>query len=95
MSNVLALKQRNNNNIDLAETSKSLEAQCRNCTPITPIYCITRCKVYKLKNELRTVHATMNNPNYINELLNVLKNDTRFHILQTIVNGRYRVSKLQ
>jgi len=37
----------------------------------------------------------MNNPNYVNELLNVLKNDVRFHILQTIANGRYSVNKLQ
>ena len=37
----------------------------------------------------------MNNPNYVNELFNVLKNDVRFHLIQIIVNGRYSVSKLQ
>jgi DNA-binding HxlR family transcriptional regulator len=37
----------------------------------------------------------MDNPNYIKELLNVLKNETRIHILQAIVNGRYSVSQLQ
>jgi DNA-binding HxlR family transcriptional regulator len=37
----------------------------------------------------------MDNPNYIKELFNVLKNDTRLHILQAIVNGRYSVSRLQ
>jgi DNA-binding HxlR family transcriptional regulator len=95
MTNVLVLTPKTKNNIDLSETSKSLEAQCRNCTPITPIYCITRCKVYRLKNELRTVHLAMKDPDYLNELFNVLKNDVRFHILQTIANGRYRVNKIQ
>ena len=95
MSKVLALTQKTDNNHDLSETSKSLEAQCRNCTPITPIYCITRCKVYRLKNELRTVHLAMNNPNYVNDLFNVIKNDVRFHLLQTIANGRYSANKLQ
>ena len=95
MTNVLSITRKINNNQDLSETSKSIVAQCKNCTPITPIYCITRCKVYKLKNELRTVHIAMNNPNYVNELLNVLKNDVRFRILQTIVNARYSVGKLQ
>ena len=95
MSKVLALTQKTINNNDLSETSKSLQAQCRNCTPITPIYCITRCKVYRLKNELRTVHLAMNNPNYENELFNVIKNDVRFHILQTIEHGRYLANKLQ
>jgi DNA-binding HxlR family transcriptional regulator len=37
----------------------------------------------------------MNNPNYVNELFNVLKNYVRFHILLTIVNGRFSVGKLQ
>ena len=37
----------------------------------------------------------MNHPNYLNELFNVLKNEARFQILQTIANGRYRVNKLQ
>ena len=95
MTNVLSITRKINNNQDLSETSKSIVAQCKNCTPITPIYCITRCKVYKLKNALRTVHIAMNNPNYVNELLNVLKNDVRFRILQTIVNARYSVGKLQ
>ena len=67
---------------------KSLDAECRNCAPITPLECINRCHVYKLKNELRKLRETMDNPNYIKELFNVLKNETRLHILQAIVNGQ-------
>ena len=37
----------------------------------------------------------MDNPNYLKELFNVLKNETRLHILQAFVNGRYSVSQLQ
>jgi DNA-binding HxlR family transcriptional regulator/predicted transcriptional regulator len=74
---------------------KTLDAECRNCAPITPLECINRCQVYKLKNELRKLRETMDNPNYIKELFNVLKNETRLHILQAIVNGRYSVSQLQ
>ncbi|HUK84336.1 MAG TPA: hypothetical protein VLU95_00590, partial [Candidatus Acidoferrum sp.] len=55
----------------------------------------SRCRVYKLKNELRTLRQMMDNPNYLKDLLNVLKNGTRFQILQTIANGRYSVSSLQ
>jgi len=77
------------------ETLQSLESECRNCTPITPLECITTCPVYKLKNELRQLWETMDNPNYIKELFNVLKNETRLHILQAIVNGRYSISQLQ
>jgi predicted transcriptional regulator len=38
---------------------------------------------------------TMGNPDFMKDLLNVLKNDTRIAILQTIVKSRYSVMKLQ
>jgi len=37
----------------------------------------------------------MENPSFIKDLLNVLKNNTRLRILNAIVKGRYSVSKLQ
>jgi DNA-binding HxlR family transcriptional regulator len=95
MGNVLQPTKDNENNRDLASMLKSLDAECRNCAPMTPLQCITRCQVYKLKNELRKLRETMKNPNYIKELFNVLKNETRLHILRAIVNGRYSVSQLQ
>ncbi|MGD0644349.1 MAG: hypothetical protein ABSA75_05540 [Candidatus Bathyarchaeia archaeon] len=95
MGNVLTSTRKDENNHDLAGMLRSLDAECRNCAPITPLECISRCKVYKLKNELRKLRETMDNPNYIKELFNVLKNETRFHILQAIVNCRYSVSQLQ
>ena len=57
--------------------------------------CITRCQVYKLKSELRNLHEMMSNPKYLKTLLNVLKNETRLHILQLLANGKYYVSQLQ
>jgi len=77
------------------ETLQSLETECRNCTPITPLECIKSCRVYKLKNELRQLWQSMDNPNYMKELLNVLKNETRVHILQAIAIRRYSMSELQ
>lgn len=80
---------------DLATMLKTLDAECRNCAPTSPLECINRCHVYKLKNELRTLRTAMDNPNYLKELFNVLKNQTRLHILQTIAEGRYSVTQLQ
>jgi DNA-binding HxlR family transcriptional regulator len=95
MGNVLQTQKNGQNKRDLATLLTTLDAECRNCAPITPLECINRCQVYKLKNELRSLRETMDNPNYIKELFNVLKNETRLHILQAIVNGRYSVSQLQ
>jgi DNA-binding HxlR family transcriptional regulator/predicted transcriptional regulator len=94
MENVLQ-STRIGENRDLASMLKTLDAECRNCAPTSPLECITRCQVYKLKNELRKLRETMDNPNYIKELFNVLKNETRLHILKAIGNGRFSVSALQ
>src|SRR4030065_1265269 len=82
-------------NRDLIEVLKTLGETCRKCAPLTPLECISRCTLWKLKNELRALRETMDNPNFIKELLNVLKNNTRLHILKAIVSGRYSVSRLQ
>ncbi|MGD6933361.1 MAG: winged helix-turn-helix domain-containing protein [Candidatus Bathyarchaeia archaeon] len=80
---------------DLANLLSTLDSECRNCAPVSPLECIGRCQVYKLKNELRQLRDTMDNPNFMKDLFNVLKNETRFHILQSIVNGKYSVSQIQ
>jgi predicted transcriptional regulator len=82
-------------NNELAEMLRRLDAECRNCAPLTPLKCITRCNVWKLKNELRRLREIMGNPNFIKDLLNALKNETRLHILNAIAKGRYSVYQLQ
>jgi DNA-binding HxlR family transcriptional regulator len=74
---------------------KTLDAECRNCAPITPLECITRCQTWKLKNELRKLRDTMDKPHFIKDLYNVIKNETRFHILKSIGNGKYSISRIQ
>jgi DNA-binding HxlR family transcriptional regulator len=91
---VSSRKEENNNPDDLAGTLKSLEAECRSCTPTSPLECITRCQVYKVKNELRRLRETMDNPNFIRELFNALKNEARFVLLQEIAKGRCTVNQL-
>ena len=63
--------------------------------PLTPLECISRCKTWKLKNELRILYKNSKNPNFMKDLMNVLKNDTRLRILMMIDKGHYSVRKLQ
>ena len=91
----LNLPRNGSRNHDMIETLKILGAECRNCAPLSPLECVTRCNLWKLKNELRQLRETMDDPNFIKDLFNVLKNNTRIHILRTIVRGRYSVGKLQ
>ena len=95
MVSVMSSIQKTQNEQSFSGTLKSLDIECTTCKPVTPFECITRCKVYKLKNELWHLRESMNNPDYIKDLFNVLKNETRLQIIQTIVTDRYSVSDLQ
>lgn len=77
------------------ENLKNLEDMCRHCTPITPVQCISLCRFYKLKNELRNLRNLMSNPNYTIDFFNVLKNQNRLRVFQAIVNGRCTLDKIQ
>jgi predicted transcriptional regulator len=80
---------------DLATLLQALSVECRNCTTTSPLECINRCQVYKLKNELRKLRETMENPHYMKNLFNALKNETRLLILKAIADGQYSISQLQ
>jgi hypothetical protein len=71
------------------------EEVCRNCHPITPIICVTDCKIWKLKSEFRQLHEKMKNPKFMANLLNALKNKRRLQILEIISKGRYSTATLQ
>jgi predicted transcriptional regulator len=74
---------------------RSLEDMCKHCTPITPVQCISLCRFYKVKNELRNLRNIMNNPCYVADFFNALKNQTRLHIFRIIINRRCTLSKIQ
>jgi predicted transcriptional regulator len=95
MLSVLSIARSAEKNRDFAETLRILDDKCRKCNPITPLECIERCKTWKLKNELRRLHKNSENPDFIKDVMNVLKNDTRLHILMMIAQGHYSVHKLQ
>jgi predicted transcriptional regulator len=79
----------------LADTLRKWEETCKNCHPLTPLMCMSNCKIWKLKNEFRKLREKMENPHFMTNLLNALKNKRRLLILGVISKGRYSVSKLQ
>ena len=79
----------------LADTVKEWEETCKNCSPLTPITCISGCKIWKQKNEFRKLYKKMKNPNFMINLLNTLKNDRRLQILEIISEGCYSIARLQ
>jgi predicted transcriptional regulator len=79
----------------LADTVKDWEETCKNCNPLTPITCMSGCKIWKQKSEFRELYKKMENPNFMIKLLNTLKNIRRLQTLETISEGYYSIVRLQ
>ena len=79
----------------LADTVEEWTKICKNCNPLTPITCVTNCKIWRQKNEFRRLCEKMKNPTYLTKLLNTLKNKRRLQILDVTSKGRYSLPKLQ
>lgn len=79
----------------LVEVLERVKETCEYCHPLTPITCVTRCNIWKLKNELRKLYEKLKNPNFMTKLLNALKNRRRLQILEILSNGRHSIARLQ
>lgn len=79
----------------MADILKNLEKKCGSCNPITPLTCVSECKTWKLKNQLRKIHEKMQRPDFEAELLNTLKNERRLQLLDLISKQNYSISHLQ
>jgi predicted transcriptional regulator len=83
------------NPASLVDILTTLEEKCKSCKPISPITCITDCKTWRLKNQLRKINGKMQRPNFVGQLLNTLKNGRRLQILDLISRQGYSLFQLQ
>jgi predicted transcriptional regulator len=93
--NYPALLQGAEEKTGLTNMVNNLEQTCNNCRPLTPITCLTGCKIWKQKNEFRALCEKMKDTSFMTKLLNTLKNKRRMEILQVISKGRYSIARLQ
>lgn len=83
------------NQISLGLLIKSLEEKCRNCKPLSAIVCLSDCKTWRLKNQLRMIHARIQRPDFVEQLLNTLKNERRLQLLDIISRQHRSIAQLQ
>ncbi len=92
---IYSLLQTEEEEPNITDIVDRIKETCQYCRPSTPLKCVTRCKLWKQKNELEKLNQKMQHPNYLNNLLNTLKNKRRQELLQTLSKGRHSIAQLQ
>jgi len=78
-----------------AQLIEKIENECRNCTVLTPLTCATKCETWRIKKEFRKLYKIMNNPNYMINLLNALKNKRRIQILEILSKQKISLARIR
>ena len=79
----------------IAEMMEKVKETCEYCQPSTPLRCVTSCKLWRQKNELEKLHRKMQDPNYVNKLLNTLKNKRRQKLFTILSRRQHSITQLQ
>lgn len=79
----------------LLEILEHAENYCKDCETVSPMICVERCDVWKVKNEILEIRRIVNQKDHAIELLNVLKNGRRLKILDALMERPRSLKELQ
>lgn len=82
-------------NASLAETIKNVGIACQKCRPLSMLECVNNCVNWRLKNEFRGLHKSMQDMDFVVRVLNSIKNTRRQQILSLLSRRECSVVKLQ
>jgi DNA-binding HxlR family transcriptional regulator len=79
----------------LLEILEHAETYCKNCKTASPMICVERCDVWKVKNEISEIRRIANQKDHTITLLNVLKNERRLKVLDALMERPMNLRELQ
>jgi predicted transcriptional regulator len=82
-------------NKTLLEILEYAENYCEDCEIVSPMICVERCDVWKVKNEVLEIKQRVSRRDHISKLFNVLKNERRLRILDALIEKPRSIKELQ
>lgn len=79
----------------LADALQKAESYCINCKTSSPMVCVERCDVWRVKHEILEIRRAVGEPKHGRQLLNVLKNKRRWMTLDMLCEKSRSVQELQ
>jgi len=79
----------------LADALEKAESYCKDCETSSPMVCVERCDVWRVKHEILEIKRAVSEVNHVRQLLNVLKNKRRWKVLDVLCERSRSVKELQ
>jgi len=79
----------------LADAIEKADNYCGNCKASSPMICVERCDVWRLKHEILETRRLIGESNHKRQLLNVLKNKRRLKVLDVLCERSLSAKELQ
>jgi predicted transcriptional regulator len=83
------------NQSGLAQIIGNLEQKCKNCRVMSPIICVSDCKTWRIKNQIRNLHEKIQGSDFLERLFNALKNKRRLRLLDIVTKQHNSLTQLQ
>lgn len=80
---------------NVSDALKQAETYCRGCRTSSPMICVERCDVWRLKHEILSTRQTVGQKGHIQQLLNSVKSPRRLTILNALCQGPSNLKDLQ
>jgi len=80
---------------NLSETLLRAENRCKDCKTASPMVCVERCDVWRIKNEIFSVRQIAREEQHVQRLLNAVKNSRRIKILDALCEQPRGLKELQ
>jgi len=79
----------------LSEALKQAENHCRDCKTSSPMVCVERCDIWRVKHEIRSIRQLVADEHHLQTLLNTVKNPRRIKILDALCEQPRSLKELQ
>jgi len=80
---------------NLADALEKAEDYCKACAASSPMVCVERCDIWRLKHEILEIRRAVGESNHVRQLLNVLKNKRRWKTLDVLCERSLSPKELQ
>jgi predicted transcriptional regulator len=80
---------------NISQTLKEAETRCRDCKTASPMVCVERCDVWRVKNEIMSVRQKAAEKGHPQRLFNAVKNLRRLKLLDALSEKPRTLTELQ